>query len=65
MSKHAHILHGKGELIAEFDFSLGQLLLRQLAIHDTRIAQVSYIIFALVSVHICKITYITFMNNVI
>lgn len=44
MSKHAHILHGKGELMTELDFSVGQLLLRQLTIHDTRIAQVSYII---------------------
>lgn len=40
MSKHAHILHGKGELVAEFNFSVGQLLLRQLTTHDTRIAQI-------------------------
>ena len=43
MSKEAHILHGEGELIAELDFSVGQLLLKQLAIHGTNVAQVSYI----------------------
>ncbi|KAM0733364.1 Luciferin 4-monooxygenase [Formica fusca] len=40
MSKQAHILHGKGELMTELDFSVGQLLLRQLTIHDTRVAQI-------------------------
>ncbi|XP_050463423.1 uncharacterized protein LOC126857738 isoform X2 [Cataglyphis hispanica] len=40
MSKQAHILHGKGELILELDFSVGQLLLKQLTIHDTRVAQI-------------------------
>ncbi|GAB1864815.1 Luciferin 4-monooxygenase [Camponotus japonicus] len=40
MSKHAHILHGKGKLMTEFNFSVGQLLLRQLTTHDTHIAQI-------------------------
>ncbi|KAL6449170.1 hypothetical protein ACFW04_000689 [Cataglyphis niger] len=40
MSKQAYILHGKGELVPELDFSVGQLLLRQLTIHDTRVAQI-------------------------
>ncbi|KMQ93562.1 luciferin 4-monooxygenase-like protein [Lasius niger] len=40
MSKQAHILHGEGELIAELDFSVGQLLLRQLTIHNTSLAQI-------------------------
>lgn len=45
MSKHAHILRGEGELMTELDFSVGQLLLRQLTTHGTRVAQVKYILF--------------------
>ncbi|XP_072743813.1 luciferin 4-monooxygenase isoform X1 [Anoplolepis gracilipes] len=40
MSKQAYILRGKGELMTDFDFSVGQLLLTQLPIHDTRVAQI-------------------------
>lgn len=52
MSKHGHILHGKGELVAEFNFSVGQLLLRQLTTHDTRIAQVKlYVLFKYIYIY--------------
>lgn len=40
MSKQAYILRGKGELMTDFDFSVGQLLLTQLPIHDTRVAHI-------------------------
>lgn len=40
MPKPGYILHGEGELVPELDFSVGQLLLRQLMIHDNRVAQI-------------------------
>ncbi|XP_029178686.1 4-coumarate--CoA ligase 1 [Nylanderia fulva] len=40
MPKQVHILHGEGELVPELDFSVGQLLLRQLMVHDTRVANI-------------------------
>ncbi|TGZ46387.1 luciferin 4-monooxygenase [Temnothorax longispinosus] len=41
MPQRSNILHGEGEVIAELDFSVGQLLLMQLATHGTRVAQIN------------------------
>ncbi|KAL0103066.1 hypothetical protein PUN28_018399 [Cardiocondyla obscurior] len=39
--QQSNILHGEGEVIAELNFSVGELLLMQLATHGTRVAQIN------------------------
>ncbi|XP_011881345.1 PREDICTED: 4-coumarate--CoA ligase 1 isoform X2 [Vollenhovia emeryi] len=41
MPQQSNILHGEGEVIAELNFSVGELLLMQLATHGSRVAQIN------------------------